>query len=102
MRAVEAEIDRVKRAQSTAPDGTLSSTVRESVRALLRDLSAPLNAELAVARDTLRASRGAGAAEGDGLYAVFEDTADRLLLRAVRHGMGLVAGARNLTRLRVK
>ena len=104
LRDVEAEIDRVKRAQATAPVVTLSSTVRESVRALLRDLGASLSAELPVARDALRAALGDVRLqpEGDGLYAVFEDTADRLLLRAVDDGMGLVAEARNLTKLRVK
>ncbi len=64
---------------------TLSfSTVRESVRALLRDLGGALNAELPVARDALPAALGDVRLqpEGDGLYA----TADRLLLRAVGEG----------------
>ena len=81
-----------------------SECVLESVRALLRDLGPSLNAELPVARDAVRAALGDVRLqpEGDGLYAVFEDTADRLLLRAVGVGLGQVAGARNLTKLRVK
>jgi hypothetical protein len=95
-RDVETEIDRVKHAQATAPVATLSSTVRESVRALRRDLGGALNAELPVARDALRAALGEVRLqpEADGVYAVFEDTSDRLLLRAVGDGMGRVAGAR--------
>ena len=64
------------------------------MRALLRDLGGALTAELPVARDALRAALGDVRLqpEGDGVYAVFEDTADRLLLRAVGDGMGRVAG----------
>ncbi len=94
LREVEAEVAGLKRAQASAPFATLSSTVRESVRALLRDLGGALKAELPVARDALRAALGDVRLqpEGDGVYAVFEDTADRLLLRAVGDGMGRVAG----------
>jgi len=96
-RDVEAEVASLKRAQATAPVAILASTVRESVRALLRDLGGALNAELPVAREALRAALGDVRLqpEAGGVYAVFEDTADRLLLRAVGDGMGLVARACN-------
>jgi len=66
------------------------------VRALLRDLGGASKAELSVAQDASHATLGDVRLqpEGDGLHAVFKDTADRLLLRAVSDGMGLVAGAR--------
>jgi hypothetical protein len=58
LREVEAEVARLKRAQASAPVATLSFTVGESVRALLRDLGGALNAELPLARDALRAALG--------------------------------------------
>jgi DNA invertase Pin-like site-specific DNA recombinase len=96
LREVEAEVARVKRAQAAAPVATLSCSIRESVRALMRDLGGALHAELPVARDALRTALGNVTLQNDedGVFAVFEDTADRLLLRAVGDGMGLVAGAR--------
>ena len=65
------------------------------MRALLHDLGGALHAELPVARDALRTALGNVTLQNDedGVFAVFEDTADRLLLRAVGDGMGLVAGA---------
>ena len=91
--AVEAEIDGASGAQPTAAVVTLLFTVRESMRALPRDLGASLDAELPVARDALHAAHGSVRLqpERDGPYAVFEDTADRLLLRVVGDEMGLVA-----------
>jgi hypothetical protein len=64
------------------------------VRTLLRDLRGALSAALPVARDAQRAALGDVRLqpEGDAVYAVFEDTADRLLLRAVGDGMGRVVG----------
>jgi site-specific DNA recombinase len=96
LRTTEAEIDRLKRAQTRAAVATLPSAARDAVRTVLNDLGRALDADLPVARDALRAALGDVTLQNDedGVFAVFEDTADRLLLRAVGDGMGLVAGAR--------
>jgi len=96
LRATEAEIDRAKHAQSRAPVAALPSAARDAVRTVLNDLGRALEADLPVARDALRAALGDVTLQNDedGVFAVFEDTADRLLLRAAGDGMGRVAGAR--------
>ena len=64
----------------------------------------PLSAELPVARDAMRAALGDVRLqpEGDGLYAVLEDTADRFC--CVRSAMewAWLRAACNLTKLRVR
>ena len=96
LQSVEEEIDRVRRAQASAPVAKLPISAKASVRAVLDDLERALRGELPAARDALRAALGDVMLqkEEDGLFAVFESTADRLLLRAVGEQMGLVAGAR--------
>jgi hypothetical protein len=103
LQSVEEEIDRVRRAQASAPVAKLSISAKASVRAILDDLDRALRVELPAARDALRAALGDVRLqkEEDGLFAVFEDTADRLLCPR-GDGMDLVAGTRNLTKLRVK
>jgi len=94
MRETEAQVERAKRALATAPVATLPSAAKAAARAVVDDLARTLRADLPAARDALRATLGdiRLQPEGDGVFAVFEDTADRLVLRAVGDGMGRVAG----------
>ncbi|MFA5941399.1 MAG: recombinase family protein [Sinimarinibacterium sp.] len=103
LRAAEAERERIRTAQELAPVIRAPSDARALVRAALNGLSQDLGKELPQARDALRAALGdiRLVPEEDGVFAVFEDTSERLLMRAVGDGMGLVAGTCNLTRLRV-
>ena len=91
-------------AQASAPVGKFTISAKPSVRAIPDDLERALRGGIAG-----RARRVAGTLgdvrlqkQKDGLFAVLESTADRLLLRAVGEQMDLVAAPRNLTKLRVK
>lgn len=85
LRDVEAQAEAARRALAAAPASKGTTAVREAVRAGLLSIRADLEGNLQAARDALRACLGDVRllAEGPAVYAVFEDTAQRLMLRAV-------------------
>ena len=78
--------------------------LRPRLRAVALDLCSALECDKARARTILRELLGEVRLkpEGEAVYAEVESAADRLLVAAGDVSLGLVAGGRNLTRLRVR
>lgn len=85
LRETEAEVDRLKRAQASAPVGKAPNAIREAVRRALLDLRGAIEGDLRGARDALRATLGdiRLIAEGGAVFVEFDDAAERMMLLAV-------------------
>ena len=94
LRKTEAERDAVKRARTRVSVTPLPSAIRGQVRALVAGLDIALRADVARARDALRAMLGdLQLIEDDGsVYAECDNAAERLLLAVGGVSMGRVAG----------
>ena len=95
LRKAEAERDALKRARTRAAVAPLPSAIRAQVHALVTGLDVALRADLARARDALRAMLGDVKLieENGAMYAECDNAAERLLLAVGGASMGLVAGA---------
>jgi hypothetical protein len=95
----EAERDALKRARTRASVAPLPSTIRAQVHALVTGLDVALRADIARARDALRAMCGDVQLieEKGAVYAECDNAAERRLLAVGGASMGRVAGARNMS-----
>ena len=94
LRKAEAERDALKRARTRAAVAPLPSTIRAQVHALVTGLDVALRADVARARDALRAMLGDVQLieENGAVYAECDNAAERLLLAVGGVSMGRVAG----------
>lgn len=90
--------------QARAAPADVCRDLRTRLRAVALDLASALARDKAQARTILRELLGEVRLkpEGEAVYAEVESAADRLLVAAGDVSLGLVAGGRNLTRLRVR
>jgi site-specific DNA recombinase len=94
LRKAEAERDALKRARTRAATAPLPSAIRAQVHALVTGLDVALRADVARARDALRAMLGDVQLieENGAVYAECDNAAERLLLAVGGVSMGRVAG----------
>ena len=95
LRKAEAEHDALTRARTRASVAPLPSTIRAQVRALVTGLDVALRADIARARDALRAMLGDVQLieENGAIYAECDNAAERVLLAVGGVSMDRVAGA---------